>query len=46
LFYLQGVAPPEVKTSSIHKGALPFMALQMIALVLVLLFPSIVTVLV
>ncbi len=46
LFYLQGVAPPEVKTSSIHKGALPFMALQIIALVLVLLFPSIVTVLV
>ncbi|HWM19803.1 MAG TPA: TRAP transporter large permease subunit, partial [Ilumatobacteraceae bacterium] len=46
LFYLQGVAPPEVKTSSIHKGALPFMALQVVALVLVLLFPSIVTVLV
>jgi tripartite ATP-independent transporter DctM subunit len=46
LFYLQGVAPPEVKTSSIHKGALPFMALQVVALVLVLSFPSIVTVLV
>lgn len=46
LFYLQGVAPPEVKAASIHRGALPFLALQGFALVLVLLFPSIATVLV
>ena len=35
LFYLQSVAPPEVKTLDIHRGALPFMALQGVALILV-----------
>lgn len=40
LFYLQSVAPPEVKTIDIHKGALPFMVLQGIALVIVILFPQ------
>ncbi len=43
LFYLQSVAPPEVKTASIHKGALPFMALQGLGLVLVAAFPATVT---
>ncbi|MCP3990806.1 MAG: TRAP transporter large permease subunit, partial [Actinomycetia bacterium] len=42
LFYLQSVAPSEVKTSDIHRGALPFMALQVIALVVLGLFPGIV----
>ncbi|MGH8907238.1 MAG: TRAP transporter large permease [Egibacteraceae bacterium] len=40
LFYLQSVAPPEVKTSDIHRGALPFMALQCVALLIVALFPQ------
>lgn len=40
LFYLQSVAPPEVKTADIHKGALPFMVLQAIALVIVIIFPQ------
>lgn len=40
LFYLQGVAPPEVKTSEIHKGAFPFMAIQSLALIIVMLFPQ------
>ena len=43
LFYLQSVAPPEVETLDIHRGALPFMGLQGIALVIVLLFPQTVT---
>ncbi|NNC81767.1 MAG: TRAP transporter large permease subunit [Acidimicrobiales bacterium] len=34
LFYLQSVAPPEVKTADIHKGAIPFMVIQGIALVI------------
>ena len=34
LFYLQSVAPPEVKTADIHKGAIPFMVLQGIALLI------------
>jgi tripartite ATP-independent transporter DctM subunit len=43
LFYLQSVAPPEVKTKEIHLGALPFMALQALGLLLVALFPETVT---
>lgn len=43
LFYLQSVAPPEVKTSDIHRGALPFMALQGLGLVIVMLVPGTVT---
>ncbi len=41
LFYLQSVAPPEVKTADIHKGAIPFMVLQGVALVVLGLFPGI-----
>lgn len=40
LFYLQSVAPPEVETLDIHKGALPFMVLQGIALIIVIIFPQ------
>jgi TRAP-type mannitol/chloroaromatic compound transport system permease large subunit len=40
LFYLQSVAPPEVETLDIHKGALPFMALQGVALLIVMFFPQ------
>lgn len=40
LFYLQSVAPREVATADIHKGALPFMALQMAVLILVAIFPQ------
>jgi len=43
LFYLQSVAPPEVSTAEIHKGALPFMVLQGVGLVLVMIFPETVT---
>ena len=40
LFYLQSVAPPEVRTVDIHRGALPFMVLQGVALILVMIFPA------
>lgn len=43
LFYLQSVAPKEVETINIHKGALPFMVLQAIALIVVTVFPQTVT---
>lgn len=42
LFYLQSTAK-QVPTIDIHKGALPFMALQLIALLIVLFFPQTVT---
>lgn len=40
LFYLQSVAPKEVKTIDIHKGAFPFMALQFAMLIIVMAFPQ------
>ena len=43
LFYLQSVKPPEVDTRDIHLGVLPFMGLQLAALVLVIVFPVTVT---
>ncbi|HJM20572.1 MAG TPA: TRAP transporter large permease subunit, partial [Acidimicrobiales bacterium] len=41
LFYLQSVKPPEVSTADIHKGAIPFMVIQSIAIVLFAAFPGI-----
>ena len=43
LFYLRGVAPPEIKTSQIYRGALPFIIIQIIALGVLILFPQIAT---
>jgi tripartite ATP-independent transporter DctM subunit len=43
LFYLRGVAPPEVRTAQIYRGVIPFVAIQLLALVLLALFPAIVT---
>jgi tripartite ATP-independent transporter DctM subunit len=43
LFYLRGVAPPEIKTSQIYRGALPFVVIQLFALLLLAIFPELVT---
>ena len=43
LFYLQSVVPEEVETWQIHKGVLPFMALQVVVLFIVMFFPQTVT---
>ena len=43
LFYLRGVAPPEVTTSDIYQGAIPFIILQLLVLTLIILFPGIVS---
>jgi TRAP-type mannitol/chloroaromatic compound transport system permease large subunit len=45
LFYLRGVAPPQVTTGHIYRGVIPFVFIQVIALVLLYLFPGIVTIL-
>jgi len=42
LFYLRGVAPPQVSIIDIYKGVMPFVALQMLAVLMVFLFPQIV----
>lgn len=41
LFYLKGVAPPEVNIKDIYTGVLPFIGLQFVALLLLFLFPQI-----
>ncbi|ANW01217.1 TRAP transporter large permease [Bradyrhizobium icense] len=43
LFYLRGVAPKEVKSSDIYWGAIPWIGLQVIMVVLVIAFPWTVT---
>lgn len=43
LFYLRGVAPKSVPTTAIYKGVFPFVIIQITALVLIALFPQIVT---
>lgn len=43
LFYLRGVAPPDVETLQIYKGAIPFVIIQIVALALLALFPTIAT---
>lgn len=43
LFYLRGVAPPEIPMTDIFKSALPFLFLQIVGLVLCMVFPEIIT---
>jgi tripartite ATP-independent transporter DctM subunit len=40
LFYLKGIAPKEVKIQSIYLGIIPFVIIQLIGLILVMLFPQ------
>jgi TRAP-type mannitol/chloroaromatic compound transport system permease large subunit len=42
IFYLKGVAPPEVKLQDIYKGVIPFVALQLTGLVICILFPQLI----
>lgn len=41
LFYLKGVTPPSVKTMDIYKGVLPFILLQVLILVILVIYPEI-----
>lgn len=43
LFYLRGVAPPEISTAAIYRGAVPFIIIQMIGLVAIILWPQLVS---
>jgi tripartite ATP-independent transporter DctM subunit len=43
LFYLKGVAPPEVKTSDIYWGAFPFWRLMELGLIIVVVWPATIT---
>lgn len=43
LFYLRGVAPPTVRTEQIYAGAIPFIALHVLALLIIALWPELAT---
>jgi tripartite ATP-independent transporter DctM subunit len=43
LFYLRGVTPPEVPTSAIYRGVAPFIAIQLLMLALLSLWPAVAT---
>jgi tripartite ATP-independent transporter DctM subunit len=43
LFYLKGVAPPELKTSHLYLGVIPFVIIQLIFLITLVIFPGIVS---
>jgi len=42
LFYLKGVAPPEITTGHLYRGIIPFVIIQLVFLFLVILFPKVV----
>lgn len=43
LFYLRGVAPPSIRTSDIYRGVIPFIILQLCLLVIMSIWPGLVT---
>jgi TRAP-type mannitol/chloroaromatic compound transport system permease large subunit len=43
LFYLRGVAPPQLTTGMIYKGVVPFVILQVVGLGILFLFPGLAT---
>ena len=42
LFYLKGVAPPEITTAHLYRGIIPFVIIQLVFLFLVIMFPKLV----
>ena len=42
LFYLRGVADASIKTSEIYKGVIPFILIQLLILIVVLIFPGVI----
>ena len=43
LFYLRGVCPAEVRTTQIYRGVVPFVVIQLLVLLLIVLIPELVT---
>lgn len=43
IFYLKGIAPPDVVTVDIYRGVIPFVGLQVLAIILLTIFPGIIT---
>jgi len=43
LFYLKAVTPPEIRTGHIYRGIIPFVIVQLIGLLIVAMYPALVT---
>ncbi|TAE03810.1 MAG: TRAP transporter large permease subunit [Bacteroidetes bacterium] len=43
LFYLKGVAPPEITTGHLYRGIIPFVLIQLFLLILMIIFPEIIS---
>jgi TRAP-type mannitol/chloroaromatic compound transport system permease large subunit len=43
LFYLRGVAPPEIRTIDIYRGVIPFVIMQLLMLAVLAAFPALAT---
>jgi len=43
LFYLRGVTPPSIATSTIYRGVVPFILIQLLPLVIAYVFPGLIT---
>ncbi|HEX2168591.1 MAG TPA: TRAP transporter large permease subunit [Longimicrobiales bacterium] len=43
LFYLRGIAPPEIRTTDLYRSVVPFIIIQLIGLLAIILFPVLVT---
>lgn len=41
LFYIRGIAPPEISTRMIYQGIVPFVVIQLVALLLTVIFPQV-----
>lgn len=42
LFYLKGVAPPEITTQHLYKGIIPFIAIQVLMMIIIILYPDLI----
>jgi tripartite ATP-independent transporter DctM subunit len=40
LFYLKGVSPPEIRTTDIYRGVIPFIIIQVLVLASIVMFPA------
>ncbi|MBR9991028.1 MAG: TRAP transporter large permease subunit, partial [Gemmatimonadetes bacterium] len=43
LFYLRGIAPPEITTGDLYRSVVPFIVIQLIGLLAIIVFPGLVT---
>lgn len=43
IFYLKGIVPPEIKTTDIFRGVTPYVGIQVIGIIMIIIFPEIAT---